>query len=93
LDGWAGLSGHYRRLKGVLLGVLVRRVGRLSTTVRLRIGRSKRLKSPCTLHLSMSTVMLSGLGVQGVESLGFQRVFLGTAKPDTAKNTGHFIPA
>jgi hypothetical protein len=35
----------------------------------------------------MSTLILSGLGVHGVESLAFLRGFLCTPKPDTLKET------
>jgi len=47
------------------------------------------LKSPCTLHPSLSTVILSGFGVQGMKSLAFLCVFLCTPKPDTFQETRH----
>jgi len=49
----------------------------------------KRSKGLCTLHPYLSTVILSGLGVQGVKSLAFLRVFLCTLKPDKLQETQH----
>jgi hypothetical protein len=38
-------------------------------------------------------VILSGLGVEPIKSLGFLGVFIGTAKPDIMRKTGHLRPA
>jgi len=37
-------------------------------------------------------VILSGFGVQVMNSLAFTRVFIGTAKPDMIQETRHFKP-
>jgi hypothetical protein len=43
--------------------------------------------APCPLHLKRAALILSGLGVQGVKSLAFWKIFFGTAKPDIPEKT------
>ena len=83
-----GTGNAAQRQIGCRIGCLGRRGGQIGgfsgiiTGPAGLIGTGHGQKNLCTLHPYLSTAILSGLGVQGVNSLAFLRDFLCTLKPD-----------